>query len=403
MKTRHHTAPTVYSAIRRSALVLLATLAVTSCGSSGDESSQTPVDTFSSAIVSAKSVVKVQDPVALVERSKRDKFAFIASRAGVVYRWDYTDTTASVLDISSLTNAGGERGLLGLAFRENNAYINYTNLDGDTVIAEYLVNPDGSFVTSSRRELLVVKQPYSNHNGGALAIGPDNMLYIAMGDGGAAKDPDRVAQSLASLLGKILRIDPTPSADAQYSIPNTNPFLDVPDALPEIWATGLRNPWRFSFDEDGNLWIADVGQDTWEEIDFAPATSTGAARGMNFGWSAYEGSHRYNTDQSATAPVMPLFEYKHGDDGCSVSGGVRVSSESALTSLRGDYVFSDYCAGKVVALRAKDGALVNRRVIVKNLSAVVAVQQTSRGVFVLSLDGEVFALTQTEIATSTSS
>ncbi len=403
MTTRQRTICARSTPMRRCVLAVSLALVAASCGSSRNNAPQTPTGNNSTVQISALQVAEVTDPVALVERSRRDEFAFIVSRAGVVYRWDYSATTSAVLDVSDLTNAGGERGLLGLAFRDKHAYINYTNLDGDTVIAEYLVEQDGSFVASSRRQLLVIAQPYSNHNGGALAVGPDKMLYIAMGDGGSANDPDRVAQSLDSLLGKILRIDPTPTDGAQYSIPADNPFRNVSGARPEIWAIGLRNPWRFSFDEDGNLWIADVGQNTWEEIDFASATSDGAARGANFGWSAYEGSHRFNTDQSAMNPVMPLYEYEHGEDGCSVSGGVRVLSKSSLKSLRENFVFGDYCSGKITALRTDDGVLVDRRVVVDDLTSIVAVQQTSRGVFVLSLDDGVLALVETEVAASPSS
>lgn len=178
---------------------------------------------------------------------------------------------STVLNISSLTTTGNERGLLGLAFRGDFAYINYTNTNGHTVIAEYAVDKSGIFRTSSRRELMTILQPYANHNGGDIVTGPDNMLYIGMGDGGSGGDPERNALNTSSLLGKMLRIDPTRTSSKPYTIPTDNPFVGVKGARPEIWSIGLRNPWRFSFDDDKNLWVADVGQNRWEEINLAQA------------------------------------------------------------------------------------------------------------------------------------
>ena len=208
----------------------------------------------------------------------------------------------TVLDLTADTIARGEQGLLGLAFAPDGAhlYVDYTDKAGDTHIDEFAMN--GRVADpSSRRNLLVVDQPEPNHNGGQLAFGPDGDLYIAFGDGGAADDEGfghvngGNGQSLGTLLGKILRIDPTPTASAPYTVPADNPFVGRSGAKPEIWAYGLRNPWRFSFDTDtGDLWIGDVGQNDWEEVDFAPATNgRDAGRGDNYGWDRLEGTHEH--------------------------------------------------------------------------------------------------------------
>ena len=208
------------------------------------------------------------------------------------------------------------------------------------------------FDRDSLRTVLFVEQPYPNHNGGDLAFGPDGMLYIGLGDGGAGGDPERRALNMAELLGKMLRIDPsTPSGDLGYTIPADNPFVGTEGARGEIWSIGLRNPWRYSFDpETGDLWIADVGQGNIEEINVAPATDgMDAGRGSNFGWSAYEGSQRFNDDVTAENHSGPIFEYDHSGGRCSISGGVRARGEGA-GPLAGWYVYADYCTGEVMAI-----------------------------------------------------
>ncbi|MEZ5251097.1 MAG: PQQ-dependent sugar dehydrogenase [Ilumatobacteraceae bacterium] len=236
--------------------------------------------------------------------------------------------------------------------------------------------------------MLTVEQPYANHNGGGVVIGPDGMLYIGMGDGGAADDPERRSLDVSSLLGKMLRIDPRPAGDQPYSIPADNPFVDVPGARGEIWSVGLRNPWRFSFDAPtGDLWIADVGQNEVEEIDVAWAAD-GAGRGFNFGWSAFEGTRRFNEDQPADGAIPPIHEYEHGDRGCSVSGGAR-SRGAAIPELAGWYVYGDYCSGELWGLEIVDRGL-GRVLPLAQQPEVVAVRVGPDGeLWVVSIGGQI--------------
>ena len=297
-------------------------------------------------------VAEVGGPVDLTWRDG-DAGLYVVGQGGTVSQVAGPTTTV-VLDITDLTTGEGERGLLGLAFSPAGdlAYVNFTDLNGDTNIAEFAVDAAGVFNRDSLRTVLTIEQPYANHNGGDLAFGPDGMLYIGMGDGGDGGDPQRYAQNLESLLGKMLRIDPaTPSGDLQYTVPADNPFVGQDGALGEIWSVGLRNPWRFSFDaETGDLWIADVGQSAVEEIDVAPADGEGlnAGRGLNFGWSGYEGNDVFNSDTPVEGQWAPIHTYPH-DGRCSISGGVRGRGEGA-GALAGWYVYGDYCTGQVFAV-----------------------------------------------------
>ena len=255
------------------------------------------------------------------------------------------------LDISDRAGSrGNEQGLLGLAFHPNYAenglfFVNYTDKGGDTVIARYRVTADpniGDPDPSSEMVLLRVSQPFGNHNGGGLDFGPDGYLYIALGDGGSAGDPLGNGQKLDTFLGKILRLD-VDSAEP-YSIPTDNPFGN------EIWAYGLRNPWRISFDSaTGDLYIGDVGQGQWEEIDFIPA---GAPGGVNFGWKYFEGTHGYNGAPPQDAQFgPPVAEYDHGQ-GCSVTGGYVY--RGSMPEWSGIYLYGDYCTGTVWGLIRSD-------------------------------------------------
>ena len=307
-----------------------------------------------------------------------DDALYIASQDGfvVAMRNGAIDPTA-LLDIRDEITSGGEQGLLGLTFSADgtHAYVDYTNEEGNTEIAEYAVGTDGVFDPGSKRLLLTIDQPFPNHNGGQVRIGPDGFLYIGMGDGGGSGDPNRNALNTRVLLGKLLRIDPTPSGDSPYTIPADNPFVGVDGARPEIFSIGLRNPWRYSFDRTTNdLWIADVGQGEWEEIDVAYVTD-GGGRGANFGWSAFEGTHRFNNDQPSSGVTPPIHEYEHGSAGCSVSGGVRYRGP-AITSLYGWYVYGDYCSGQIRAFPVlQDGAAGNEVVLTSDMSDVAEVAQ----------------------------
>lgn len=269
----------------------------------------------------------------------------IANTAGTVSSTPFLDITALV------SQSGNERGLLGMAFHPdyiNNGYfyVNYTKAsNGNTVIARYQRSAGNPLVAdpASQFILMEIPQPYSNHNGGQLHFGPDGYLYIGLGDGGSAGDPQNNAQNMNSYLGKMLRIDV--DNGTPYAVPPTNPFVNAANTKPEIWASGLRNPWCYSFDKvTGDLWIADVGQNAWEEVNFQPATSTG---GENYGWRCYEGAgHPYNTSGCgpATAYTLPVAEYSHSGGHCSVTGGY-VYRGGQYGVLYGKYLFTDYCSG----------------------------------------------------------
>ena len=254
------------------------------------------------------------------------------------------------LDISSDVSFGGEQGLLGMAFHpdySSNGYffINYTNTAGDTRIARGRVSDDPDLANpDSLVTILSVSQPFANHNAGMLAFSPlDGYLYIGLGDGGSAGDPQNNAQDMTTLLGKMLRIDV--DGAFPYAIPSDNPYVGDPGVPDEIWASGLRNPWRYSFDsESGDLYIADVGQNNFEEVDFQPAESNG---GENYGWRLMEGSSCYNpsTNCDPGGLTYPIYEYSHSE-GCSISGGY-VYRGCAIPDLSGTYFFADYCSDRI--------------------------------------------------------
>jgi glucose/arabinose dehydrogenase len=308
------------------------------------------------------------------------------------------DQQTTVLDISDLVSGGGEQGLLGLAFdpAQPLAYVDYTDVNGNTVIAELPVDADGTFHRDQARPVLQIEQPFPNHNGGQLAFGPDGLLYIGMGDGGSGGDPQRRAMNNGELLGKILRVDPHAAGGDPYTVPGDNPFVGVAGARPEVWANGLRNPWRFAFDrQTGDLWIADVGQNAIEEIDVATATDgRDAGKGLNFGWSAFEGNERFNQDVSPDGVTPPFFTYPHGP-GCSVSGGLRARG-GPVRDLVGWYVYGDYCAGRLWALEVLgEGSSMRpgRQVDLGELAAVTTVVGGPDGeVYALSLQGPVVRL-----------
>ncbi len=325
---------------------------------------------------------------------------YVATQGGAVYaiRRDKL-VSEPVLDLGKLVTSGGEQGLLGLVFSPDGTklYVHYSDVDGNTAVDELSMTGDAPD-PDSRREILRVEQPQENHNGGQLAFGPDGYLYLGLGDGGAADDEGEGharggnGQSLATLLGKILRIDPTPSGADPYRVPADNPFVGVDDAKPEIWAYGLRNPWRFSFDRDtGDLWIGDVGQDEVEEIDHSPATDgVGAGRGVNYGWNRLEGTHEFRGKAPGDA-VPPVYEILHDTGACSVTGGF-VYRGNRIPALRDHYLFSDYCDGTLRAL-APDGDGFEPIDLGHELAGVSSFGQADNGtLYVLSQPDGVFKI-----------
>ncbi len=279
------------------------------------------------------------------------------------------------LDIRSLVSSGGERGLLSVAFHPDYAanrrfYVNYTDVRGDTRVVEYRSRRGSPPVRV--RELLYVDQPHANHNGGQLQFGPDGLLYVGMGDGGPQNDPQNRSQDLAQRLGKLLRID-----------------VDVPRADWELVAYGLRNPWRFSFDRlTGDLYIGDVGQYDWEEIDFTPAESPGLE---NYGWSAFEGSHEYKPENLNPAGnlVAPIYEYDHGQ-GCVVTGGYVYRGR--IASARGRYFLGDYCTGQVWSFVQRDGRATDVRSHPFRVSLLTSFGVGLGALYLVSHEGRIFRL-----------
>ena len=296
-------------------------------------------------------------PLAVANAHDGSGRLFVADQGGAVYIVrNGAVTPTPFLNISGQVSGGGEQGLLGLAFHpsfpaDNRVFVNYTDkvAVGNTVVSSFRVDPASPDVVipGSEVQVLYVVQPFDNHNGGAIQFGPDGYLYVALGDGGSGGDPGNRAQNLDSLLGKILRLDVSPASG--YAIPGSNPFVGAAGA-DEIWHYGLRNPFRFSFDRaTGDLWLGDVGQNAWEEVDVSRA----GVGGLNFGWKVMEGAHCFSPSSgcNTSGKVLPIVEYPHVSGHCAVIGG-NVYRGSAYPVLKGGYVFSDECSGFTWAVNA---------------------------------------------------
>jgi glucose/arabinose dehydrogenase len=351
--------------------------------------SPAPTGDLAKARVRLQAVARLDSPVGMAIRKGDPGVYFIEQTGRVRVLRDGKMDPSLVLDVSSQIKAGGEQGLLGIAFSPDGRYLylDYTDTAGDTHIAEFAMGGDRP-KPGSQRNLLTIDQPFANHNGGQLAFGPDGNLYIALGDGGSGGDPNGNGQSLGTLLGKILRIAPRPSGGRPYGIPSGNPFVGRAGASPEIWDFGLRNPWRFSFDSaTKDLWIADVGQGDWEEIDHEPA----GRGGRNYGWNRLEGSHHFKGDPPAGA-VGPVLEYNHQGGACTVIGGT-VYRGAAIPDLRGAYLYGDYCLGWVKAVTAAGDRVGEPRDLGINVPSLTSFGADQRGeLFALSGGGQVYRI-----------
>ncbi|MBW5445513.1 glucose sorbosone dehydrogenase [Cohnella sp. CFH 77786] len=334
-------------------------------------------------------------PVGLERRSGEPDKLYVVEQAGKIRLLDLADPEAKPAEVLDITDRvqddGNEQGLLGLAFdpaHPADAYVNYTT-ETHTVISRFSADPSAPdrLIPSSEQVILTFEQPYSNHNGGQLAFGPDGMLYIATGDGGGAGDPRGNGQNRKSLLGKILRIDVSRQDGSRaYAIPADNPFAGG-DGAPEIYAYGLRNPWRFSFDsETGRLWAADVGQNEWEEINLIE-------KGGNYGWNIREGNECYKPAKGCASEGLqpPVYVYDH-DAGVSVTGGY-VYRGRLVPGLTGWYLFSDYAFGTVWALRLKEGGGVLHETLLQTGKQITSFGTDEAGeIYVVAQDGGIFRI-----------
>lgn len=362
---------------------------------------ETPPTQQPGAPLAATRVGTFDRPVLVTSPPGDPERLFVVEQAGVVRVLDDGVLQGEpFLDISGHVKVGNEAGLLSLAFAPDYAtsgrfYVYYTARQGsgDVKVVEY--RRDFAKATpvadlTSARVVLEIPEPYENHKAGMMQFGPDGNLYIAVGDGdsGVANPPGAFAQTLDDLLGSILRIEPHETANAPYTVPDSNPFVGVEGARPEIWSFGLRNPWRFWIDSTGDLYIADVGEGAAEEIDLQPA----GHGGLNFGWPCYEGRTVFDASARCPNAVFPLFDYPHAHGECSVIGGV-VMHDARLPELDGLYLYADLCIGELKALRLKKGSAPEE----VDLGVTVS-QPTSFGVdalgrvYVTTLDGPVYRL-----------
>ena len=366
----------------------------------------------------ASPIATLEQPIDLAVRAESPDI-WVAERSGVVKNIEIEaaepadepsapitiqNPTDVVLDISDQVNPEGEGGLLGIAFSPDGSalYTSYTNLEGNSVISEFSM--DGDVAGEEERILFEATQPFSNHNGGQILFGPDDFLYIALGDGGSGGDPKVNGQNLETHLGSVLRIDPNENGAAPYSVPDSNPFSadespENPNSKPEIWLYGVRNPWRFSFDtKTGDLWIADVGQDRFEEINYLEASEKGAGRGANLGWNLTEGTNSFQGNPIPKDQHDPLFTYETNEKQCSVVGG-HVYRGSAIADLDGVYLFSDFCSGSILGLEQESGEVTTTAPLTfdRDFEQVISLGEGPSGeIYILEQSGQVSRITEVE-------
>ena len=329
-------------------------------------------------------------PVNLLQAPGETQRWYVVEQSGMIKVFETGDTSARIfVDLSGRITYGGEQGLLDMAFHPDfpdtlQVFCSYTDLQGDSILSKLEVTADGfSALPESEQVLLRIEQPYANHNGGQLAFGPDNFLYLSLGDGGSGGDPLNNGQNPHTLLGSILRLDV--DGGDPYAIPPDNPFAGSPcgqgGGCPEIYAWGLRNPWRFSFDQGGEqqLFAGDVGQNTWEEVDIIE-------RGKNLGWHCYEGAHAYDLTDCNQVYIDPIHEYQHTEGRCSVTGGY-VYRGSSLPGLNGHYLYADYCTGEIWGLNYQSGSWHNTLLADSSIGLAAFGQANNGEVYALDIHG----------------
>jgi glucose/arabinose dehydrogenase len=375
--------------IRTFALIALANLA---CSSDGE--TQTPTDITDLRLALEVVASGLNNPLYLTAPAG-DPRLFVVTQNGTIRIVQNGQLLATpFLDVASKITSGGERGLLSVAFDPAYAtngffYVNYTDRNGHTVVERYRVSSDANRAdAASAKQILFVQQPFANHNGGHQVFGLDGMLYVAMGDGGSGGDPQNNGQNRNSLLGKLLRIDV--SRGDPYAIPSDNPFVGQTGARGEVWAYGLRNPWRIWFDPtDRQLYVADVGQNAIEEVNVVAATT----RGVNYGWRIMEGASCFNPSSGCdrTGLTLPALTYTHAGGACSVTGGI-VYRGARIPELRGHYFYGDYCAGWVKSFRYANGQATDEKTWdVGDVGSILSFGEDATGeMYLLSANGRVY-------------